>query len=211
MMEFDRRSYWETLYRTRGETEFSWFQETPAISLELIAETGISREAAIIDIGGGASRLVDALVLAGYAEVTVIDLAEAALARARARMGDAASRVTWVAADITSWVPFRFWDLWHDRAAFHFLTDPDHRADYVERLTEALAPGGHAIIGTFALDGPACCSNLPVERYDGRRLSAVLGPAFRLIRSRMHCHHTPAGTAQNFHFGVFRRMETTAF
>lgn len=204
-MVFDRWSHWEWLYRTRDESEFSWFQQDPRVSLELIEQTAAHQDARIIDIGCGASRLVDALVFGGYTEVTVLDLSETALSTVRARIGDAANHVSWIAADVTRWAPSRAYDLWHDRAAFHFLTNPDERTAYVDRLTTALAPEGHAIIGTFAMDGPNRCSNLPVERYDAARLSAALGPGFRLIDSRRHCHQTPAGQKQSFHFGLFQR------
>lgn len=204
-MAYDRWSHWEWLYRTRDESEFSWFQQSPRVSLELIEQTAVPHNAPIIDIGCGASRLVDALVLGGYTEITVLDLSETALSTVRARIGDAAVHVSCIAADVTRWAPSRAYDLWHDRAAFHFLTDPDERTAYVERLKAALAPEGHAIIGTFAMDGPNICSNLPVERYDAARLSAALGSGFRLVDSRRHCHQTPAGQNQNFHFGIFQR------
>jgi SAM-dependent methyltransferase len=202
---FERRAHWDAMYRSRADTEVSWFEADPKTSLELIAGTCVDPTSAIIDVGGGASRLVDTLVLVGYKDVTVIDLSEAALAVACARLDDAAAQVAWIAADITTWLPSRRYQLWHDRAAFHFLIDPADRTAYIERMTEALVPGGYAVIGTFAPDGPQRCSNLPVERYDAVRLSAALGSAFQLLDTRLHRHRTPGGAVQNFQFSVLRR------
>jgi SAM-dependent methyltransferase len=201
----NRGAHWENVYRTKGERDVSWFQETPSISLELIRSGGATRRSAIVDIGGGASRLVDALVDEGYDAVTVLDLAESALAAAQTRLGQLAAGVTWVVADVVKWKPLQAYDLWHDRAAFHFLTDAPDRAAYVACLREALRPGGHAVIATFALDGPQHCSGLPVVRYDAASLSEVLGDAFRLVETRRHDHHTPMGSTQRFQFSVFRR------
>jgi SAM-dependent methyltransferase len=206
MNDADRRNHWENVYSSKGENQVSWFQETPAPSLELIALAGAIRSSAIIDIGGGASRLADCLVSQGYENVTVLDLSAAALAAARARMGDKAARVTWIAADVTIWEPSRTYDIWHDRAAFHFLNDPKDQAAYVARLRRALRPGGHAIIGTFALDGPERCSGLPVSRYDANSLAATLGGGFELIDTRRHEHTTPWGATQKFQFSTFRRQ-----
>jgi SAM-dependent methyltransferase len=205
MNDANRGAHWENVYRTKGEHEVSWFQESPSVSLELIRSAGATRHSAVVDIGGGASRLVDALVGEGYAAVTVLDLSESALAAARTRLGPAAAGVTWIVADVVNWTPPRRFDLWHDRAAFHFLTDAADRTAYVECLREALAPGGHAIIATFALDGPERCSGLPVVRYDAVSLGKVLGSAFNLVETRRHDHHTPMGSTQRFQFSVFRR------
>jgi SAM-dependent methyltransferase len=201
----NRGAHWENVYRTKGEREVSWFQETPSISLALIRSAGATRHSAIVDIGGGASRLVDALVDEGYDAVTVLDLAESALAAAKTRLGQAAAGVTWVVADAVKWKPLQSYDLWHDRAAFHFLTDETDRAAYAACLREALRPGGHAIIATFALDGPERCSGLPVVRYDAASLGKVLGDAFSLLETRRHDHHTPMGSTQRFQFSLFRR------
>jgi SAM-dependent methyltransferase len=201
----NRGAHWENVYRTKGEREVSWFQETPSISLALIRSAGATRHSAIVDIGGGASRLVDALVDEGYDAVTVLDLAESALAAAKTRLGQAAAGVTWVVADVVKWKPLQSYDLWHDRAAFHFLTDETDRAAYAACLREALRPGGHAIIATFALDGPERCSGLPVVRYDAASLGKVLGDAFSLLETRRHDHHTPMGSTQRFQFSLFRR------
>jgi len=208
MNDVSRQRHWENVYATKGESEVSWFQETPVTSLELIKLAGAIRTSGIIDIGGGASRLADGLVSQGFEDVTVLDLSAAALAAARSRMGDNANRVTWIAADVTIWEPSRTYDVWHDRAAFHFLTDPKDQAAYVARLRRALRPGGHAIIGTFALDGPERCSGLAVSRHDAGSLAATLGGGFELIDARRHEHITPWGTSQRFQFSTFRREQS---
>ncbi len=206
MNDPDRGAHWENVYRTKGEREVSWFQEIPSTSSELIRSVGATRHSAIIDIGGGASRLVDALVAEGYQAVTVLDLSESALAAAKARLGQSAARVTWIAADVVKWPPLQRYDVWHDRAAFHFLTDAADRSAYVECLREALRPGGYAVIATFALDGPERCSGLPVIRYDAASLGEVLGDDFNLVETRRHDHHTPMGGTQRFQFSVFHRV-----
>jgi 2-polyprenyl-3-methyl-5-hydroxy-6-metoxy-1,4-benzoquinol methylase len=205
MNETSRGVHWENVYRTKGEREVSWFQETPSISLELIRSAAATRQSAIVDIGGGASRLVDALVDEGYESVTVLDLSESALAAAKARLGAAAARVTWIVADVVKWKPAQPYDVWHDRAAFHFLTDAGDRNAYVACLRQALRPGGHVIIATFALDGPERCSGLPVVRYDAGSLGQALGSGFNLVEMRRHAHQTPMGGTQHFQFSLFRR------
>ncbi len=205
MNDLSRQHHWEKVYTTKGESEVSWFQETPALSLELIELVGARQNSAIIDIGGGASRLVDNLVSRGYEDVTVLDLSAAALASARSRIGDQADRVTWLTVDVTIWEPSRTFDVWHDRAAFHFLTEPNDQTAYVARLRRALRVGGHAIIATFAPDGPERCSGLPVSRYDANSLGAKLGDGFDLIDARGHDHTTPWGSLQKFQFSSFRR------
>lgn len=203
--EVDRQAHWQQVYRTKATDAVSWYQPEPRPSADLLELAGATRESGIVDIGGGASTLVDWLVAKGFRDVTVLDLSEAALAAAQARLGEAAAAVRWIAADVTKWRPRRQYDVWHDRAAFHFLTEPGDRAAYVRRLRTALRPGGHAVIGTFAPDGPERCSGLPVERYDAETLSAALGEGFRLVDSCRHEHVTPWGAVQRFHFGTFRR------
>jgi SAM-dependent methyltransferase len=205
MSEPSRQAHWENVYATKGEREVSWFQETPAISLELIRAAGAPPRASVVDIGGGASRLPDALLEAGYEDVTVLDVSEAALAASRERLGPRAKSVTWITSDITTWVPMRSFDVWHDRAVLHFLTEATDRTAYVQRLHQALRSGGTAIISTFALDGPEKCSGLPVVRYDSAKLADTLGGSFALVESRRHEHATPWGSAQRFQFSVFRR------
>lgn len=203
----DRQAHWEHVYVTKGENEVSWFQQDPAPSLELIAQVGATHKSPIVDIGGGASRLVDHLVEEGFEDITVLDLSGAALEAARQRMGAGGDRVHWIVADVTAWEPAKAYDVWHDRAAFHFLTEENDRAAYVACLTQAVKAGGHAIIATFALDGPEKCSGLPVARYESTGLAQVLGAKFRLIDSRRHEHATPWGSPQMFQFSVFRREE----
>ena len=206
MSDAGREGHWQSVYTSKAENSVSWFEAEPAVSLALIALAGTPPDAAVIDIGGGASRLVDRLLERGFADVTVLDLSAAALDAARARLGARAAAVRWLVADATSWEPARRYALWHDRAALHFLIDPADRAAYLARLRRALAPGGHVIIGTFAPDGPARCSGLPVQRYDAESLGAALGPEFQLLDSRRHTHLTPSGIEQRFHFGTFRRL-----
>lgn len=201
----DRSAHWENVYATKGEAEVSWFQDSPAISLEMIRAVSPDHDAAIIDIGGGASRLVDALLQGGYRDVAVLDLSANALDIVKRRIGQAASTIDWIVADATTWRPAKTYDVWHDRAAFHFLTDPPDRAAYVERLRSAVAPGGHVIIATFAPDGPEKCSGLPVQRYDSTSLAAELGPEFELVETRSETHHTPWHSTQAFQFSRFRR------
>ena len=206
MSEASRQSHWEGVYTTKGEDQVSWFQETPALSLELIDFVGATKTSAIIDIGAGASRLADCLVSRGYEHLTVLDISAAALAAARSRMGEKANRVTWIRADVTAWEPPQSYDLWHDRAAFHFLTLPNDQSAYIARLRRALRPGGHAIIATFAPDGPERCSGLVVSRYDATALAATLGSGFELIDTRRHEHVTPSRAMQKFQFSTFRRL-----
>jgi len=206
MNDVSKKAHWENVYSTKGERDVSWYQESPAPSLDLIALAGLSSDASIIDIGGGASRLVDALVDKNFQRITVLDLSAAALDAARQRLGDKAKDVEWVVADVATWEPSKTYDLWHDRAAFHFLTDPADQSAYVDRLKKALKRGGCAIIGTFALDGPERCSGLPIVRYDAVSLSAMLGTDFKLIDARRHDHITPWGAVQRFQFSTFRRV-----
>ena len=205
MESANRQAHWESVYTSKGENEVSWFQESPAPSSDLIVQAGATHGSAIIDIGGGASRLVDHLVEQGFQDITVLDLSAAALEAARRRLESRADRVQWIVADATAWEPVKAYDIWHDRAAFHFLTDESDRAAYIARLTRGVNAGGHAIIGTFALDGPEKCSGLPVARYDSASLAQVLGAGFRLVDTRRHEHATPWGSKQMFQFSVFRR------
>lgn len=201
----DRTTHWDNVYATKGEAEVSWFQASPTISLEMIRAARPDHDAAIIDIGGGASRLVDTLLRDGYRDLAVLDLSANALNAAKKRIGAAASTVDWIVADATTWRPMKTYDIWHDRAAFHFLTDPHDRAAYVERLRTAVAPGGQVVIATFAPDGPEKCSGLPVQRHDSTSLAAELGPQFALVETRRETHHTPWDSTQAFQFSRFKR------
>lgn len=205
MSNTDRQAHWQNVYATKAEKEVSWFQENPAPSLDLIAATGIKSDAAIIDVGGGASRLVDSLLEQGFSRVTVLDLSANALGGAKTRLGWRADGIDWIAADVTTWEPLGTYDLWHDRAAFHFLTEAADRDAYVVRLKKAVRAGGHVVIATFAPDGPEKCSGLPIVRYDPEAVASALGPGFDLIDSRRHDHITPGGATQRFQFSRFLR------
>ncbi|MEJ2344800.1 MAG: class I SAM-dependent methyltransferase [Gammaproteobacteria bacterium] len=201
------KQHWEQIYATRSPEEVSWYQADPRSSLCLIEDTGVGRDDPLIDVGGGASTLVDRLLEAGYGRLAVLDISAAALDRARKRLGDRAQRVEWLQADITEFVaphPFR---LWHDRAVFHFLTDLADQRRYVRNLETALAPGGHLIIATFAIGGPEKCSGLPIVQYDAERLSAVLGSNFMLEETFTEVHHTPGGADQKFAFFRLRKAQ----
>jgi SAM-dependent methyltransferase len=202
----DRKcDHWEHVYATKDEAEVSWYQAAPITSLEMIERADISRDAAIIDIGGGASNLVDALLDRGFTDLTVLDLSKSALEVSWKRLADAAEQVRWIAADITEWRPERHYSLWHDRATFHFLTDPQDRAAYLTALKAAVPPGGWAMLATFALDGPEKCSGLPVVRYSPDTLTEQLEQEFTLVDHRHHLHTTPSGASQSFQFSLFRR------
>jgi trans-aconitate methyltransferase len=183
----------------------SWYQREPAVSLALIADTGLPREAGIIDAGGGASTLVDHLLDRGHTDLAVLDIAESTLDAARTRLGARSNRIDWIAADVTAWTPPRQWDLWHDRAVFHFLVGETDRRAYVAALDAAVAPDGHVVMATFAPEGPDRCSGLPVVRYDEAALGAALGPGFRFVESRREIHRTPGGADQAFLWQRYRR------
>ncbi len=205
----DRRQHWDAVYTTKAEEQVSWFEPAPEFSLRLIEEAGLSSESRVIDIGGGESRLVDALVARGVRGVTVLDVSQAAIDRVRARLGAAAARVTWIVADVTGPWTVAPVDVWHDRAVFHFLTDPEERSRYLEHLTRTLKVGGTAIIATFALDGPERCSGLPVARYSPEGLADELGPAFTRVHSEVHAHRTPSGALQAFQYSRFLHCPST--
>ena len=207
MSTFERQAHWQNVYQTKAEQTVSWFQETPDISLDLIHATGVDKGASIIDIGGGASRLVDALMSEGFKAVSVLDLSEKALATSKSRLGPRSARAQWIVADVTRWHPNQTYDVWHDRAALHFLTDPKDRAAYVDRVLRAVRVGGHVIIGTLAPDGPERCSGLPVVRHDAATLGELLGPSFALAETQRHDHQTPSGAIQRFQFSRFQRVK----
>jgi ubiquinone/menaquinone biosynthesis C-methylase UbiE len=202
-----QKDHWENVYATKPTTGVSWFQEHAAQSLRLIAESGLPRPASIIDVGGGASTLVDDLLAQGYTALSVFDISAKALAAARARLGAAAERVQWFEGDITAMaLPAQAYDLWHDRAVFHFLTTPEQREAYVRNVMRAVKPGGHVIVSTFAEDGPLQCSGLPVMRYSAEGLHAEFGAPFELLRHEKEAHHTPAGGVQQFIYCYCRRL-----
>jgi SAM-dependent methyltransferase len=199
----DDRRHWEDMYAEQATDEVSWYQAAPTVSLELIASAGAGPSTSVIDVGGGASVLADALVGRGFTDVTVLDVAPGALAAARTRLGSRAGVVDWVEADLLRWAPGRRYDLWHDRAVFHFLTDRTDRDRYRDTLRAALAPGGAVIVGTFAADGPDHCSGLPTSRYDATGLAAEF-PGLSLATSRREEHRTPWGAVQPFTWVLLR-------
>ena len=202
----DRKQHWEQIYTTKASSNVSWFQERADQSLDLIHATGLGIDAAVIDVGGGASRLVDDLVYEGYADLTVLDLSSAALTVAKQRLGNHVNFVDWITGDITQVsLPENRYDIWHDRAVFHFLTDPAERKAYVEQVMRAVRPNGHVIIATFAEDGPEKCSGLPVMRYCPETLHAEFGKAFHLVKHSKEAHHTPFGTEQQFVYCYCRK------
>lgn len=202
----DRKRHWEQVYATKSSDAVSWFQEHAGHSLQLIHNTRLGKDAAIIDVGGGTSTLVDDLVSEGYTDLTVLDLSSAAITVARQRLGKHADTVHWMEGDITrADFPLHRFDIWHDRAVFHFLTDPADRHAYVERVVHAVRPGGHIIIATFAEDGPEKCSGLPVMRYQPETLHSEFGDDFLLVEHEKEAHRTPFGTVQQFVYCYCRK------
>jgi SAM-dependent methyltransferase len=191
------RGYWDGVYHRSAVTGVSWFQGDPVCSTELIAAAGVGLDEPIIDVGGGASVLVDRLLDAGQRDVTVLDVAADALAAARSRLGPRGNQVHWITADLLAWEPPHRYRVWHDRAVFHFLTEPQDRDRYRAVLGRALAPDGYLVIGTFAADGPTSCSGLPTARYDPDELAAQF-PELHVVRVARQEHHTPAGRTQPF-------------
>jgi SAM-dependent methyltransferase len=204
----DRKAHWEQVYRTKSPTSVSWYQPEAALSAQLIEQVAPDRTTPIIDVGAGASVLVDQLLDAGYLDLTVADIAGAALDLSRERLGPRAAAVQWLEADILQATlrPARF-QLWHDRAVFHFLTEAADRAAYLAQVTRALAPGGHLLLATFAEDGPMRCSGLDVVRYSPEALLAELGDGFEAIEAQREEHHTPAGSVQYFTYLVCQRVD----
>lgn len=201
----ERQTHWEHIYTQRHPAELAWFQAHPATSLRLIEACGIGHDAALIDIGGGASLLVDKLVEAGYANVTVLDISPAAIHSAQARLGQRAAMVRWRVEDITRFAPSEKYALWHDRAVFHFLTEAVDRRAYLTAAASALESGGGMIIATFAPDGPEKCSGQPVVRYDAQSLMREAGEDFELLESCGETHVTPGGVRQSFNYCRFQR------
>lgn len=199
----DQQAHWQHVYGTKGERDVSWFQDSPVTSLRLMEAAGLRLDSCVLDVGGGASRLVDILLAKGVGCVCVLDIAGEALTRARARLGPEGGRVQWIVADVTGLWAAKPVDIWHDRAAFHFLTDPSDRASYLAQLRRHLKPSGTAIIATFSPEGPERCSGLPVVRYSPETLAAELGPSFTLVESVAETHHTPGGKTQTFQYSRF--------
>jgi len=200
-----RREHWEKVYATVPSTQVSWYEREPATSLRLIEEMSEGPSSAVIDVGGGASLLVDRLVASEFSDVTVLDVSDHALAQVRERFGDRASRVTFITRDVLAWTPDRQYDIWHDRAVFHFLTDPSDRDRYVDLAARAIRPGGVLVVATFADDGPAECSGLPVSGYSAHDLGAAFAEFFEVVRHEREVHITPGGVSQPFTWVVLRR------
>jgi SAM-dependent methyltransferase len=200
------KSHWENIYTTKAPTQVSWYKEHLKTSLQFIKQIGVEETAYIIDVGGGNSTLVDDLLERGFKYITVLDISSAAINLARARLGSRADDVTWIEADITrANLPKNYYDVWHDRAVFHFLTNAEERQRYVDVMKQSLKAGGHVIIATFALDGPPRCSGLDVMRYSPRSLHDEFGSDFELIESVPEEHITPFGTKQKFIYCYFRK------
>ena len=206
-MHADQQDHWTQVYTQKAPSQVSWFQAEPEATLRALERLHVPSSSSFVDVGGGASNLVDALLQRGWDDMTVIDIAGSALAAAKQRLGEKAARVQWEVADITEWQPPRRYDVWHDRAVFHFLTEPDQRAAYRRTLLKAIAPAGLVIMATFALDGPEKCSGLPVQRYDAASLSAAIGSGFTPVEDWREEHLTPWGASQSFTWCVFRRNQ----
>jgi SAM-dependent methyltransferase len=199
------KSRWERIYSERDPTRISWYQAHPEYSLNLIGETGAGRDARIIDVGGGGSALVDNLLAAGYTDITVLDIAPTAIEQARRRLGGQAEKVVWHEGDIKNYAPDKQYDIWHDRAVFHFLVDGEDRARYLAALDRTLKADGHVIIATFSENGPSQCNGLEVVRYSPESLSRELAPLLRLVETQVEEHQTPVGGIQQFVYCRFRR------
>jgi SAM-dependent methyltransferase len=200
----DSQAHWDGAYTTKGDN-VSWYQAGPSRSLEMIRAAAPMRGVPIIDIGAGASRLADNLLIAGYSDLTLLDISEVALSRAKQRISGVSNKVAWIVADITQWQPPRIWDIWHDRAVFHFLTDSAAQDAYIAALKKGTKPGSTVILSTFALTGPEKCSGLPVQRYSADTLAERLGPDFTLYTKGAEQHPTPFSTTQDFMYAGFKR------
>jgi hypothetical protein len=199
-----RARHWAATYESKGVEDVSWFQREPAVSLRLLAEAGLGSSTSVVDVGGGASVLADRVLDLGVTDVTVLDIADAAMDRSRSRLGARAGQVTWLAEDVLTWAPTRRYDVWHDRAVFHFLTDTADRDRYRQALRAALVDGGHLVVGTFAEDGPRSCSGLTVANYSPTALAGEFA-GFEVIDAVREEHHTPWGAVQPFTWLLLRR------
>ncbi|MBO9701489.1 MAG: class I SAM-dependent methyltransferase [Sporocytophaga sp.] len=197
------KKHWETVYATKTPDQVSWTQDVPSTSLNFIHSFGLSKNAKIIDIGGGDSKLVDHLLDEGYENITVLDISKNALDKAKNRLGDKADKVTWIVSDITEFKPTSNYDIWHDRATFHFLTTKDQIAHYLETVKQSVS--GYIAIGTFSTDGPTKCSGLEIKQYDEQALTAELEAGFDKMKCITEDHITPFNTKQNFLFCSFKR------
>jgi ubiquinone/menaquinone biosynthesis C-methylase UbiE len=203
----NRQQHWENIYQTKKRDEVSWFREHLDTSLRMIANTGVGKDAAIIDVGGGNSTLVDDLLEAGYVDVSVLDISSKAIADSKERLGAKADEINWIVADITTIeLPADHYDVWHDRAVFHFLTGEEDRREYVELVKRSLKDGGHIIVASFSLDGPKKCSGLDIVQYSPETMHDEFGDSFRLVESVGETHNTPFGTTQDFVYCYCRKL-----
>ena len=203
MNNTERKKHWDTIYTNKTPSEVSWTQETPSLSLSMIESLALSKDAPIIDVGGGESQLVDHLLTMGFTDLTVLDISAEALERSKKRLGDKATQIDWIVADITSFKPKRNYTLWHDRAVFHFLTEKDSIEYYTNMVRENV--GEHLLLSTFSLDGPQKCSGLPIKQYSASSLNAVFSASFDLIKSAEEIHNTPFETTQAFIYCHFKQ------
>lgn len=203
-MDTERKKHWETIYETKNPDEVSWTQDIPKTSLDFINSFQLPKSVKIIDIGGGDSKLVDYLLDQGYENLTVLDISEKALEKAKIRLGDKAKKINWIVSDITLFEPDTTFDIWHDRATFHFLTSPEQVSKYMEIAKKSVKE--YLIIGTFSENGPKKCSGLDIKQYSEETLTAVLQDNFDKIRCVTEDHKTPFGTTQNFLFCSFKKI-----
>ena len=201
---FDRKKHWGDVYQEKSSSELSWYQKEPKLSLELIHSTNVASNDAIIDVGGGASVLVDYLGNECFTNLTVLDISENAIAIAKKRLGNSAKNIDWIVSDITQFDVLQKFSLWHDRALFHFLTDTSDREIYVKALKNAIRPEGYLIIATFAIGGPEKCSGLEIVQYDSEKMIAELGDNFKLLEERKEVHITPYNKEQKFIYFLFQ-------
>jgi SAM-dependent methyltransferase len=202
----ERQSHWQNIYQTRKSTDVGWYQPHLIVSLGLILQLALPKTATILDVGAGDSTLVDDLLANGYSRISLLDLSSAAFERVKARLGSKSDNISWIEADITqAKLPLQAYDVWHDRALFHFFTNDLDRRKYIEAARLALKPGGYLIIATFAQDGPLRCSGLDTRRYGPEALCQELGEEFMLIRSLPEIHHTPSGNEQKFSYCLFKK------
>jgi ubiquinone/menaquinone biosynthesis C-methylase UbiE len=194
----DPKKHWENVYQKESPEGLSWYQDNPEMSLKLIDATGVGFDGNIIDIGGGTSKLAGLLVAEGYKRVTVLDIASRSVEQAKSRLGEQADKITWIEADVTNYNFKEKYDIWHDRAVFHFLTDSHDRETYVDAVQQSLKAGGHLIIATFGLKGPRKCSGLPVVRYSPETLHKEFGNSFDLVETLVEVHSTPSKVQQKF-------------
>lgn len=201
----DRKTHWEEVYRTTAADDLGWYQAHPTMSLNLIESTGVQKTRSLIDVGGGDSTLVDHLLDQGFEHLTVLDISSTALERAKARLGDHAYRVTWIEGDVTDFRSSKKYDVWHDRAVFHFLTDAEDRTRYLESMNRVVSAQGHVIIATFGYEAPPICSGLPIACYSPQFLAAAVGKGYELVESIEQLHRTPGGKQQPFIYCRFTR------